>query len=96
MRKVLLGCALLALAAGCATTSPAAAPQKRTQVRVVEMSALGDGKLSPDKTYICEEGMKTGSKRPSAICQSLRDRDLEREATQAQLQRMMQSGSARP
>lgn len=94
MTKMLLGCGLLALAAGCATTSPAT-PERKAQVRVVEMSALRDTTLSPDKTYVCEEGARTGSKQPTAICQTVRQRELQREAAQEQLHRMQMSGAAR-
>jgi len=90
MKRMLLGCAVLAVAAGCAT-STAAAPQSKKVVRVVEMSQLRDTNLSPDKTYICEEGLKTGSNVRGAICQTVRERDLQRESAQEEIRRMQQA-----
>ena len=93
MTKMLLGCALLCLAAGCASARPVTL-QKR--VKVVELSdAQRDATLSPDKTYICEEGARTGSKMPTAICQTVADREREREAAQDAVHRMMQAGYRR-
>ena len=91
MTKMLLGCAVLALAAGCAT----AQPERKTAVKVVEMSELNGTNTSPDKTYVCEEGKKPGSNIKTPVCQTVRERDLEREATQDTLHRMMQSGFKR-
>ncbi len=88
MRKMLLGCALLVLAAGCAPT-----PLKRVNVRVVEMSELRDTGAAPNKTFVCEEGPKTGSQLKGTQCQSLAEKDRQREAAQDALHRMMMSGS---
>jgi hypothetical protein len=90
MTKLLLGCAVLALSAGCAT----APVQKKTAVKVVEMNEL-NATNSPDKTYICEEGHKPGSNVKTPVCQSVRDRELEHQATQDTLHRLMQSGYKR-
>ena len=89
MTKLLLGCAVLALSVGCA----AAPVQKKTAVKVVEMNEANT--TSPDKTYICEEGHKPGSNIKAPVCQTVRDRELERVATQDTLHRMMQSGYRR-
>lgn len=90
MIKLLLGCAVLALSAGCAT----APLHKRTEVKVVELNEL-DATASPDKTYICEEGHKPGSNIKAPVCQTVRNREIERVATQDTLHRLMQSGSRR-
>ena len=59
------------------------------------VSGLSASTASPDKTYVCEEGAKTGSNIKGPICQTLRQRELEREATQDTIHRMMQSGYRR-
>jgi len=95
MTKTLLGCvALLALAAGCATAP--ARDLKKVNVKVVPLEDLSSAKLDPDKTYVCEEGEKTGLRGRRTICQTVRQRELEREAAQDQLRRAMQTGVQRP
>jgi hypothetical protein len=91
MTKLLLGCAVLAVASGCA----ASRVERKTAVKVVEKSELKDSTASADNTYICEEGKKTGSNIKSPICESVRQRELEREASQDTLRRLMQSGYKR-
>ncbi|HEY8207972.1 MAG TPA: hypothetical protein VIG99_10860 [Myxococcaceae bacterium] len=88
MTKLLLGCAVLVLSVGCAT----APLNKRTEVKVVEMSELDATATSPDKTYICEEGHKPGSNLKAPVCQTVRNLEIERVATQDMLHRLMQSG----
>lgn len=91
MTKLLLGCAVLAMTAGCVT----AKVERKAVVKVVEMNELSGSTASADNTYICEEGNKPGSNIKAPVCQSLRQRELEREATQDTLHRMMQSGHGR-
>jgi hypothetical protein len=90
--RMLVGCvAALALGAGCVS-----APARKVNVRVVDRSELASQKVSPDKTYVCEEGKKAGSQIPGTVCQTLRAQELEREATQEQIRRMSLSGFQRP
>ncbi|HVE82943.1 MAG TPA: hypothetical protein VND93_08860 [Myxococcales bacterium] len=92
MTRMLVGMAVLAaLGSGCAMAP--AKPQKNIKVKVMELSDLPGTNLAPDKTYICEEQVKTGSNYRSAVCQTVRDRDIEHQASQDQLRRMMQAGS---
>jgi hypothetical protein len=91
MTKLLLGCAVLAMAAGCA--APRA--ERKTAVRVVEVSDANSSTASADNTYVCEDGKKIGSNIKSPVCESLRQRELERQAAQDTLHRMMQSGYKR-
>jgi len=91
MAKLLLGCAVLAVASGCVT----ARMERKTAVKVVALNELDTSTASADNTYVCEEGKKPNSNITAPVCQTLRQRELEREATQATLQRMMQSGYKR-
>ena len=91
MTKLLLGCAVFAMATGCVT----ARPERKTTVKVVAMNELNDATASPDNTYVCEEGSKTGSNIKGSVCQSLRQRELERQSAQEAMHRMMQSGYKR-
>jgi hypothetical protein len=91
MTKLLMGCAVLAMAAGCVTPRV----EKKTAVKVVEASELDGATASKDNTYVCEEGRKPNSNMKTPVCQTVRQRELEREATQDAIHRMMQSGYKR-
>jgi hypothetical protein len=91
MTKLLLGCAVFAMATGCVT----ARVERKAAVKVVELNELSGSTASADNTYICEEGNKPGSNIKAPVCQSLRQREVERQATQDTLHRMMQSGYKR-
>lgn len=93
MTKMLVGClALLSLAAGCAS----APPMRKVKVTVVEQGNLAAAQRSPDKTYVCEAAHKPGSTIPSSVCQTLRQRELEREAAQDVLRRAAMQPAGRP
>ena len=73
MTKLLLGCAVFAMATGCVT----ARVERKAAVKVVELSELNGATASADNTYICEEGNKPGSNIKTPVCQTVRQRDLD-------------------
>ena len=91
MTKLLLGCAVFAMATGCVT----ARVERKAAVKVVELNELSGATASVDNTYICEEGNKPGSNIKTPVCQTVRNREIERQSAQDTLHRMMQSGYKR-
>ncbi len=75
---ILLG--VLILFAACATSSPG--PRK---VTVMHADDLGDNptqQVDYDNTVICETVLTAGSHIPQRVCQTARDREVNRQQTQ--------------